>query len=294
MLNGFLILALALFVESCAIDSLLYEESNYTIGSDITLDIVTWNIENFPKQGGQTVSYMVQLIDTMDVDIIALQEIGNQDYFDDLVSKLSGWSGYRKENSRGLAYLYKSFIVPHSIEEISELVNYSLTRTPLLMVFTWQEETIYLINNHYKCCGDGIIQNAYDDEEYRRQQSCILTKNYIDTNLPYENVILAGDLNDELNDPDNHNVFNNFINDSENYLFVDEDIAFGKTTEWSYPSWPSHLDHILITNELFDNFNKPNARVLTVKIEDVLSGGWTEYEKNISDHRPVAVRLVFK
>ena len=75
---------------------------------------------------------------------------------------------------------------------------------------------------------------------------------------------------------------------------MDEDIAFGKTTEWSYPGWPSHLDHILITNELFDNFNKPNAQVLTVKIEEVLSGGWTEYEKNISDHRPVAVRLVFQ
>ena len=101
-------------------------------------------------------------------------------------------------------------------------------------------------------------------------------------------------MNDELNDPDYHNVFINFINDSENYLFVDEDIAYGSNANWSYPSWPSHLDHILITNELFDNFNKQDALAMTVKIEEVLTGGWAEYEKYVSDHRPVVVRLVFQ
>ncbi len=294
MIKAYYVLSLTLFFNTCAREILQPEENNHTIGSDTTLDIATWNIENFPKQSGKTVDYIQALVDTMDVDIIALQEIGDGEYFNTLVSQLSDWNGLRQDDSWGLAYLYKSSIEVHSIKEISQLDDYNLTRTPLMMEFTWAEEKIYLINNHYKCCGDGIIQNEYNDEEYRRQQSCILTKNYIDGNLSNENVILVGDLNDELNDPDNHNVFINFINDSENYLFVDEDIAFGSEANWSYPGWPSHLDHILITNELFDNFNKPDAKVMTVKIEEVLTGGWTEYETYVSDHRPVVVRLVFQ
>lgn len=293
MIKACIVVTLILFFLSCARDTLTPEEDNHTFGSDTTLDIATWNIENFPKQSGKTVDYIQKLTDTMDVDIIALQEIGDEEYFNSLVSQLSGWNGFRQENSWGLAYLYKSEIQVQSIQEIAQLDDYNLTRTPLMMEFIWAGETIYLINNHYKCCGDGIIQNVYNDEEYRRQQSCILTKNYIDANLANENVILVGDLNDELNDPDTHNVFISFINDNENFLFVDEDIAFGSETHWSYPGWPSHLDHILITNELFDNFNKPDANVTTVKLEEVLTGGWTEYEKYVSDHRPVAVRLVF-
>ena len=38
-------------------------------------------------------------------------------------------------------------------------------------------------------------------------------------------VILLGDLNDILTDIPQNNIFNSFINDTINYLFVDMDIA---------------------------------------------------------------------
>ena len=38
--------------------------------------------------------------------------------------------------------------------------------------------------------------------------------------------------------------------------FVDLEIAYGSSTNWSYPTWPSHLDHICITNELFQDFEE--------------------------------------
>ena len=157
----------------------------------------------------------------------------------------------------------------------------------------WQGQNIYIINNHYKCCGNGTIENIYSDEEYRRQQSCILTKNYIDSNLDNKNVILLGDFNDELTDPDTTNVFKVFINNPEKYKFVDMNIAYGSSANWSYPSWPSHLDHILITNELFDEFENSNLTIQTIHIEDYFEGGWNEYDKYISDHRPVGLSLKF-
>ena len=69
--------------------------------------------------------------------------------------------------------------------------------------------------------------------------------------------MVIGDFNDELNDNFINNIFQNFIDDFENYLFTDMSIANGNPQNFSFPNWPSHIDHILITNELFDEFNSP-------------------------------------
>ena len=83
------------------------------------------------------------------------------------------------------------------------------------------------------------------------------------------------------------------INDTENYLFADMEIAEGSSAAWSYPWWPSHIDHILITNELFDEFVNGSSTVQTIKIDEYMEGGFDDYYENISDHRPVALKLEF-
>ena len=34
-----------------------------------------------------------------------------------------------------------------------------------------------------------------------------------------------------------------------------------------------------------------NGSVQTIKIDEYLDGGWSEYDENISDHRPVGIKL---
>ena len=114
-----------------------------------------------------------------------------------------------------------------------------------------------------------------------------LLKQYVDNYFPDNNVIILGDLNDQLIDNVSNNVFQMFLDDSENYFFTDMDIAEGSSNQWSYPTWPSHLDHILITNELFDN----NSYVEVIRIDDFMDGGFSQYDQYISDHRPVALKL---
>ena len=65
------------------------------------------------------------------------------------------------------------------------------------------------------------------------------------------------------------------------------EIAQGSPEFWSYPTWPSHIDHILVTNELIDNIGSVN----TVLYDEELTDGWLEYEYFISDHRSVYVSL---
>ena len=76
-------------------------------------------------------------------------------------------------------------------------------------------------------------------------------------------------------------------------MFADLEIASGSKTEWSYPSWPSHLDHILITNELFDEFKRETSIISTIKVDEYVGDNWWVYDNNISDHRPVAIKLHF-
>ena len=296
MYRKVVILCLFILVFSCAKNKTIDSSSSLSFGTDETLDILTWNLENFPKQDNITINFLAELIDSLNVDIIAMQEIENETDFNNLVNKLNGWEGYRANSAYyniDLAYLYKSNLIIKNINEIEELNDYNLPRTPLLIEVFFGGQSIYIINNHYKCCGNGVIENIYSDEEYRRRQACFLTKNYIDSNLYDKNVILLGDFNDELMDPDSSNVFDIFIKDDGNYQFVDMGIAFGSSTNWSYPGFPSHLDHILITNELFDEFDNTLSTVQIIHVEDYFEGGWNEYVNFISDHRPVGLKLNF-
>jgi hypothetical protein len=195
----------------------------------------------------------------------------------------------------GLAYVYKtSSINVQSIYKIYDTAPYwnVFPRSPLVIELVYMGEKLIVINNHFKCCGDGILDMGNSsDEEFRRYEASRLLKQYIDSNFTFDRVILIGDLNDETTDMSPNNVFQVFLNDSNNYLFADDNIANGATTYWSFPSWPSHIDHILITNELFLEFSSSGSGVQTIRVDDFMSGGLADYDYYISDHRPVGMKV---
>ena len=262
-------------------------------GDDSSLDIATWNIEWFPKNDQVTVNYVTEIINLLDLDILAIQELDDTTMFDQMFDELPAYTGYYQSSwFAGLAYIYKTETV--EINDIYEIYTTSpywnaVPRSPMVMDFNFMGENYYIINNHFKCCGDGILD--YDDtydEENRRYTATNLLKEHIDNYLPNKNVIVLGDLNDNIAESPPNNVFLEVLNDSMQYRFSDLEIAQGNSSEWSFPNWPSHLDHILITNEMFNGLN--NFDVQTIKIDEYLDGGWNEYDQNISDHRPVAIK----
>ena len=92
-------------------------------GSNDSLDIITWNIENFPKSS-ETIDYITELIQAFhDIDIIVLQEISNQAAFNSLINSLGSdiWVGYRgsDNNYQSLAYLINTADV--------EIIDYPYT-----------------------------------------------------------------------------------------------------------------------------------------------------------------------
>ena len=263
-------------------------------GSDTTLDIVSWNIEWFPKNS-LTATYVEKILKNLNADIYALQEIEDTILMKQVISNISGYEAYFKSSYYGgLAYIYNSNTI--SVNDQFEIFNSqqywnAFPRSPQVLDCNHKGKNYILINNHFKCCGDGLLNlNSSNDEENRRKQAANYLKQYVDNNFSLNNVIVLGDLNDNLVDPNVHNVFINIINDTLNYLFTDINIAQNNTGNWSYPSWPSHLDHILITDELFQNFTHSSSKIEVIKLDEYMSG-WNNYENNVSDHRPIGLKL---
>lgn len=285
---------LCIFVIGIQVNAQSLQDMSF--GTEATFEIMTWNIEWFPKNGQSTLDSVEKIIEALEVDVLAIQEVDDTIMFKQMVDNLEGYEAYFESGwFAGLAYIYKKGSVQiNDIYEIYTTEPYwsAFPRSPMLMDLTFNGVNFVVINNHFKCCGDEILDlDNSDDEEYRRYQASQYLKEYIDTYLPNDKVIVTGDLNDLLTDEPANNVFQNFIDDNENYLFTDMNIASGANSDWSYPSWPSHLDHILITNELFEEFEHENSTIETLKIDEFLSGGFSSYDSNISDHRPVGLRI---
>ena len=270
-----------------------FEELEF--GTDSTFEVVTWNIEWFPKDGPTTVGYVTEIIEALDVDLIAMQELDDTDMFDQMMDSLENYVGYYESGwFAGLAYIYNPDVIEiNDIYEIYTTEEYwsAFPRSPMVMDLNYNDENIFVINNHYKCCGDGVLDYGNNgDEEYRRDVANELLKQYIDVNLPDSKVIVLGDLNDILTDAEANNVFQMILDDTENYLFADLEIEQGSSSNWSYPTWPSHIDHILITNELFDEYSNNGSEVETIRLDDYFDNWWA-YDNNVSDHRPVGVKI---
>jgi len=128
-----------------------------------------------------------------------------------------------------------------------------------------------------KCCDSGLK---------RRQKAVAMLHEYISDEMDsgYENFIVLGDWNDDLKDKDTEHSFHPFLNDKRFY-FVNEPLVYD-LSKASYPKEPyvSYLDHIVVSRKMVPE-SKLN-RAETLFIEDYI-GGYSKYERYISDHRPV-------
>ena len=192
-----------------------------SFGDDASLDIATWNIEWFPKNDQTTVDYVSDIISLMDLDILAIQEVDDTVMFDQMLDELPLYSGYYESSwFAGLAYIYKTESIEiNDIYEIYTTSSYwnAFPRSPMVIDMNFMGDNYLIINNHFKCCGDGILDTVdTSDEENRRYTAINLLKEYIDVNLPESNVIVLGDLNDDISEAPPNNVFQNILNASTN------------------------------------------------------------------------------
>ncbi len=316
--NIFIVLNILLF--SCAENiSPLNNTSSLNIKGDLnTLNIVTWNIENFPKNE-LTPDYVQTIVDLMEVDILALQEIRSLTSLNNIAYNLGdNWVAFRSSGSSNygnLAFLINTNEVnimmdPYNMPNADyPCPTYALNienhrcayqnpidyeynfayRMPYILDFEYNSQLFSLVNIHLKCC------NSNGDEKPRRFESINHLYNYLDSNSNFSerNILIVGDYNDNLDTQVNYSGSNTTIFnllESNGYTFADQDIATGSSANFSYPSYPSHIDHIAINEKITNNLYITYS-TQTLLIENILSGGFSEYDSYVSDHRPVLINL---
>ena len=170
---------LAIFIISCAEDKGTDSSfSSINIGTDSTFDIITWNIENFPKQNS-TVGYLLELIPIFNADIIALQEIENATDFQNLINSLDNYDGIITNSASyniNLAFLYSNNLEVEATYEIFTDNWWSFPRSPLVAHIIWNEKDIYIINNHFKAMGG-------TENEDRRKSASEKLEDYVNEYL---------------------------------------------------------------------------------------------------------------
>ena len=94
-LNRFFYIVIIFVFFSCASpveQKSINGSSSTSLLPDLNLDngieVVTWNIENFPKLGQRTIDSVFNIITNLNADIYCLQEISNRNSFQDLVDEL--------------------------------------------------------------------------------------------------------------------------------------------------------------------------------------------------------------
>jgi len=129
-----------------------------------------------------------------------------------------------------------------------------------------------------QCCAGNVDRDI-------RKEGMNKLKDLVDRKYGDDKLLLLGNFNEVLDLAGEDSPLREFIDDNENYSFADISIATGDNTNWSDLSRKAHLDHLLISNELFQHV----VNVGTVPFSECLP----TYQEHISDHHPVYISFEF-
>lgn len=302
-----------------------------TVNKDETFDVVNWNIEWFGStnsgQGPTNVNLQLEnvkkVIEDLDADIYAFQEITSLAKFTELADALPGYGmavspatsagSNFEEQAQKLTYLFKLATVD-TIQtrvllkgvETSDLIGYPSSpdrfwasgRLPYLMDIKTNikgvQQNITLINVHTRSNGGG--ESAANPRYAMRKYDVNVLKDSLDTYYSDVNLILLGDFNDDLDETvanqtaatvnTTETSFINYINDTENYNPIT--ISLSNAGLRTFPTFENVIDHQIISTELVENWIVNSERIVAPY------GLITNYANTTSDHLPVESRFIFR
>lgn len=257
----------------------------------------------------------------LDADVIAVEEIADDALFDDLVTGLEGYDYILSDavsNPGGtppfqrVGFIYKTSVVTpvttrpllQSIHPLynggddSALVDYPSTtdrfyasgRLPFLMTadvtINGTTEQFDLVALHARANRSGDdAKNRYDMRRYDVE----VLKDSLDVHFADRNVILLGDYNDDVDVtvsddvPSGESSFIAYTSDPDNYNIVTSTLSDAGFR--SFVSRENMIDHVGITNELYDNYLEGSASVGYQFYDE-------DYAFTASDHFPVSARFI--
>ncbi|MBI2793247.1 MAG: endonuclease/exonuclease/phosphatase family protein [Ignavibacteria bacterium] len=272
-----------------------------TVSKNRTIDMSTWNLNWYgssdttfgPSDKDRQRRSIRQVMDSMGVDLIALQEVLSQEALTAITDSLSG--EYRSllasdiASAQKMAYIYNaSTIVPESngLAVNGGAQAWAGGRFPYRFTFTTTiggiVQQLAVFNIHAKATDSATALEDYS----RRKIDAETFHAYLNDFYSDANIVVIGDFND--------NLAGSVVDTS----FESPYISFlADTASWSSPTYlleqrglssyvgglSSFIDHIIISNEV----SPSHYRTFLESPQAYLS----PYSSTVSDHLPVTMRL---
>lgn len=256
------------------------------VGSAETLEVASWNIENFPAEMN-TPRYVADIITSLDLDVIVVEEIASETAWQELIDRLREHDGvlsvhrYNPTEYQKIGIIYRSSMVtPGPMKLLFTSESYPFPRPPLSVPLAIDDGVhaplaIEAIGVHLKA---GV---AVEDGERRK-----LAIEMLDTHLRAQfaaggedEVIIAGDYNEGAVVEAQRANLAAFLTAPDLYTLQTQSNA--TSGEISYVPFPRLIDHITTTAGLATETT--GARVVIPRLQTTYSG----YLDHVSDHLPV-------
>ncbi|MGA0558022.1 cellulose binding domain-containing protein [Larkinella sp. VNQ87] len=301
------------------------------IDRNLTLDVAAWNIEwlgstgNGPTNEAQQLTNAIAVLNSLQSDIIVLEEISSENALPSLLAGMPGYQGNCSRfvsnnpgheipanpatpgptlpnNTQRVCILYKSEVATlisqkPLMERVENLAGYPTEpdnfwasgRYPYLWKFN---VTVAGITKQVNVVGIHAKANEgapTSQEAYdRRKYDVKVLYDTLKAQYPNDLMILAGDLNDDLD----RTVASVSTTESTYKPFTDDAASFtGVTRSLSDNGFRTFLaqdnviDHIIVSNELAPAYVDGSAAVATPYVTI------SDYGNNTSDHVPVLARF---
>ncbi len=249
-----------------------------------TLDVMTWNLEHFPKTAA-TEDAVVELLGALAPDLVGVQEVESTTALQHVVDALPGYArvlGKRADTRVALLYREAAFEL-RGVEQLFTDDGSAFPRPPLAVTMVPRgavdpHEVVFVVV-HLKALSGA-------SNEARRRDAVTKLRAWIDQRRALTpDIVVLGDWNDRIEEGPDTNVFGPLLDAGARVEFLTAEAA--QTGAYSYVPFRSLIDHIAVTEEALEDLRDPELEVLP--LEQTWGGG--DYVDEVTDHRPVRARF---
>ncbi|MBL4604597.1 MAG: T9SS type A sorting domain-containing protein, partial [Flavobacteriaceae bacterium] len=309
-------------------------DTSVEVAKEKAFDIVTWNIEWFGDEAnsppaGNPNSDQIQkdsvktVIQRLNADIYAVQEIADDVLFMQMVDELPGYdyvlsdaTSYPNDNlgtKQRIGFIYNTATVEvletkvllESIHpyynggDDSALVGYPVAdktrfyasgRLPFMMkvniTIDGNTQQIHIVDLHARANSGNSPQERYDMRKYDVE----VLKDSLDAHYANANLIVLGDYNDDVDVTvadvvTTTSTYDVYVNDPVNYNILSSTLSAQGFRSYAFRE--NMIDHIMISNELEEEYIDASVRV-HYEFYD------SDYTRTSSDHFPVSAQFLLK
>ncbi len=260
-----------------------------SVGTPGAVDIAAWNIENFPRTS-DTPRVVADLVTSLGLDFVAVEEIASIDAFDELVARLPDHDAilsshtYGEGNYQKVGFLYnRDLMQVDGGALLFDDQGYDFPR-PALQVRVTVDDGVHpavefiAIVVHLKA-GIG------DDDRARRTAAVAALEQHARDLVAAgdEHVIFLGDFNEPVDTDEGRAVFAPFLDAPSDYTF--NTLGPAQDGEVTYlPFGGRFIDHIVTTSGLAAEMS-PSDPVVPPLDQQLPGYG------DVSDHQPVVAAM---